>query len=243
MRFQYHKPTPNLYQKNNPKKPLTTINNAQLEKLNKLAEKYRCCGISYAKLSDEFRKKWSIDYDNVIIFKFLMADGFLEYKPSTDKARALDREFQEIGVNVFQLADYLRDEGFMANLINPIDDKINLRELVMQSNDCGILRNNMCLFKEGLNICFFPIYTSIENLPYRKENDMEWISKYCESCGKCIRRCPNNAFDDNEKVLGKVCTAHSEGCSICLLVCPFYKKGYDRIKKEYQKKRRIKNKK
>lgn len=233
MRFQYHKPVPDFYKADNPKKPLTSINNNQLEKLNKLAEQYGCCGISYAKLSDEFRKKWDIDYDNVVIFKFFMADGFLEYGPSKNKAIALDREFQEIGRNIFKLADYLRNEGFMATLINPIDDKISLRGLVMQSNDCGILRSNMCLFKEGLNICFFPIFTSIENLPFKKENDMSWISKYCKSCGKCIRRCPNKAFDDNERVLGKVCTAHSEGCSTCLLVCPFYKKGYDKVKKEY----------
>ncbi len=239
MRFQYHKPVPDFYKVDNPKEPLTNISDSQLEKLNSLAIEYGCCGVSYAKLSDEFKREWDVDYDNVVIFKFLMADDFLECEPSRQKAVALDREFQEIGENVFKLADYLRNEGFMACLINPLDDKVSLRALVMQSNDCEILRSNMCLFKEGLNVSFFPIFTSIENLPFKQENDMQWVSKYCGSCGKCIRRCPNKAFDDDERVLGKVCTAHSEGCSDCLLVCPFYKKGYDEVKKEYERRMKV----
>ena len=29
--------------------------------------------------------------------------------------------------------------------------------------------------------------------------------------------------------------AHREGCSQCMLVCPFYKKGYIKIKQKYDK--------
>lgn len=233
MRFQYHKPVPDFYSVENPKRPLSEITDTQLEDLNRLAADIGACGISYAKLSDEFKDEWDIDYDNIIIIKFFMADGFLADKPSKEKAVELDREFQEIGKNVFKLCDYLREQGFEADLINPLEDRVSLRAIATQSNDCGILRNNMCLFKEGLNICFFPIATSIENLPFKEENSMEWVSQYCETCGVCIRRCPHNAFDDEGKVLKKVCTAHSEGCADCLLICPFYKKGYEKIKERW----------
>ncbi len=237
MRFQYHKPIPDLYTLDNPKNPLTKISDKQLEYFKQLGTEMGFCGFSYAKLSDEFKKEWNIVYDNVIIVKFFMADGFLTDEPSKEKAIALDEEFQEIGKDVFKLIDYLRSEGFKADLINPLHDEVSLRAIATQSNDCGLLRSNMCLFREGLNICFFPIATSIENLPFKKENDMDWVLEFCETCGKCIRKCPKNAYDENEKVLSKVCTAHREGCCTCLLVCPFYKKGYNKIKEKYDKRK------
>ena len=80
------------------------------------------------------------------------------------------------------------------------------------------------------------IKTSIKNLPYKKENDMLWVEDFCSTCGVCIDRCPENAFDDDEKVKRKVCTAHKEGCSNCVLLCPFFKRGYDKVKKRYDRK-------
>ena len=235
MRFQYHKPIPDFYKEKNPQNPLSEISDSKLEEFNELADDIGACGISYAKLSDEFKEEWDIDYDNIIIIKFFMADGFLADEPSKQKAVELDEEFQEIGKNIFKLCDFLRNEGFKADLINPLEDRVSLRAIAGQSNDCGFLRNNMCLFEEGLNTCFFPIATSIENLPFKRENSMSWVSQYCRTCGVCISRCPHNAFDEDENVLKKVCTAHSEGCATCLLVCPFYKKGYSKIKERWCK--------
>jgi epoxyqueuosine reductase QueG len=89
------------------------------------------------------------------------------------------------------------------------------------------------MFKEGLNLGFFMIKTSIENLPFKSENDMLWVEDYCSTCGVCIDRCPENAFDDDGKFLRKLCTAHREGCSRCIDLCPFYKRGYEKVKKRY----------
>ena len=96
----------------------------------------------------------------------------------------------------------------------------------------------MCMFREGLNIGMFMIDTSIENLPVKNENEMEWVRDYCATCGVCIERCPENAFDDNGKFLRKLCTAHRQGCSQCILFCPFYKRGYDKVKKRFDRMRK-----
>ena len=40
-------------------------------------------------------------------------------------------------------------------------------------------------------------------------------------------------FDENGKFLRKLCTAHREGCSRCINFCPFYKRGYEKVKKRY----------
>lgn len=234
-RFRYHHPLPNFYKVSNPANPKTQIDNSVLKDLEKLAAENNCAGISYSKLSDDFRKEWNIDFDNVIIFKYLMSPEILEMNRSKLKCKLIDDEFQEIGRKMYGFADFLRKKGFGAELLNPLDDKISLRAIAMQSNDAVITRSNMCLFKEGLNIGFFMIHTSIENLPFKQENDMCWVGEFCKTCGKCIRKCPENAFDENELVLRKVCTAHREGCSQCMLVCPFYKKGYIKIKQKYDK--------
>ena len=76
------------------------------------------------------------------------------------KCKLIDDEFQEIGRKMYGFADFLRKNEFSAELLNPLDDKISLRAIAMQSNDAVITRSNMCLFKEGLNIGFFMIHTS-----------------------------------------------------------------------------------
>ena len=105
----------------------------------------------------------------------------------------------------------------------------------MQSNDAIITRSNMCMFKEGLNMGLFMIQTSIENLPFKNTNDMLWVKDYCLQCGICIEMCPEKAFDSEGRILRKVCTAHKKGCSHCILHCPFFKHGYAKVKKRYEK--------
>ena len=233
MRFRYHQPIPNFYKIENPQNPKTTISDSILEEFNEIAISSLFAGISYSKLSDDFKSEWGIDWDNIIILKYPMSDSILKMEPSKEKCRLEDQEFQEFGFKTFVLADYLRQHGFQADLLNPLDDKISLRAIAMQSNDAVITRSNMCMFKEGLNLGFFMIKTSIENLPFKKENELLWVEDFCSTCGVCIDRCPENAFDEEGNFLRKLCTAHREGCSRCITFCPFYKRGYEKVKKRY----------
>lgn len=236
IRFKYHAPIPEAYQVSNPENPRREITDEEFEEFKQKAFEGDVLGFSYSKLSDEFKKEWDIDFDNVITLKYEMSPDFLYMEPSPEKCKTIDDEFQEVGVFIYGLADFLREKGFQADLIHPLDDRISLRAIALQSNDCVTIRSNMCLFKEGLNMGFFMIATSIDNLPFKKENDMAWAPLYCETCGKCIRSCPIDAYDENEKVLRKVCTAHREGCNECILVCPFFKKGYDFLESKFKEK-------
>ena len=232
-RFRYHKPLPDFYKIENPQNPKREISDDLLAQLGKLAKKYDFTGISYSRLSDEFKKDFNIDIDNVLIFKFLIGEDLIKMEPSREKGKLMDDEFQEYGIHVYEFADFLRQNGFQADLLHPLDDSLSLRAIALQSNECVITRSNMCYFKDGLHNSFFMIHTSIDNLPFKTENDMLWVSDFCSTCGMCIERCPENAFDENEKLLRKVCTAHREGCNECILKCPFFKRGYDKVKKRY----------
>ncbi len=103
-----------------------------------------------------------------------MSEDILKMEPSDEKCRLMDLEFQNFGQKTFALADLLRENGFRADLINPLDDRVSLRAIALQSNDAVITRSNMCLFREGLNLGFFMIQTSIENLPFKSENELKW---------------------------------------------------------------------
>nr|WP_295001286.1 4Fe-4S binding protein [uncultured Methanobrevibacter sp.] len=235
MRFRYHQPIPNFYDLDNPHHPKNTISDDFLKEFEDIAVASLFVGLSYSKLSEEFKKEWDIDWDNIIILKYAMSEDILKMEPSDEKCRLMDEEFQEFGQKTFALADLLRENGFRADLINPLDDRVSLRAIALQSNDAVITRSNMCIFKEGLNLGFFMIQTSIENLPFKSENKLKWVEDYCSTCGVCIDRCPENAFDDDGKFLRKLCTAHREGCSVCINFCPFYKRGYDKVKKRYSR--------
>ena len=233
MRLRYHQPIPNFYNQENPHHPNNLISDDFLQEFADIAIASRFAGLSFSKLSEDFKKEWGIDWDNIIILKYLMSEDILKMEPSDEKCRLMDEEFQEFGAKTFALADILRENGFKADLINPLDDRVSLRAIAMQSNDAIITRSNMCMFKEGLNLGFFMIQTSIENLPFKTENELKWVEDYCSTCGVCIDRCPENAFDENGKFLRKLCTAHREGCSRCINFCPFYKRGYEKVKKRY----------
>lgn len=233
MRLRYHQPIPNFYNQENPHHPNNLISDDFLQEFADIAIASRFAGLSFSKLSEDFKKEWGIDWDNIIILKYLMSEDILKMEPSDEKCRLMDEEFQEFGAKTFALADILRENGFKADLINPLDDRVSLRAIAMQSNDAIITRSNMCMFKEGLNLGFFMIQTSIENLPFKTENELKWVEDYCSTCGVCIDRCPEKAFDENGKFLRKLCTAHREGCSRCINFCPFYKRGYEKVKKRY----------
>ena len=233
MRLRYHQPIPNFYNQENPHHPNNLISYDFLQEFADIAIASRFVGLSFSKLSEDFKKEWDIDWDNIIILKYLMSEDILKMEPSDEKCKLMDEEFQEFGAKTFALADILRENGFKADLINPLDDRVSLRAIAMQSNDAVITRSNMCMFKEGLNLGFFMIQTSIENLPFKTENELKWVEDYCSTCGVCIDRCPEKAFDENGKFLRKLCTAHREGCSRCINFCPFYKRGYEKVKKRY----------
>ena len=233
MRLRYHQPIPNFYNQENPHHPNNLISDDFLQEFADMAIASRFAGLSFSKLSEDFKKEWGIDWDNIIILKYLMSEDILKMEPSDEKCRMMDEEFQEFGAKTFALADILRENGFKADLINPLDDRVSLRAIAMQSNDAIITRSNMCMFKEGLNLGFFMIQTSIENLPFKTENELKWVEDFCSTCGVCIDRCPEKAFDENGKFLRKLCTAHREGCSRCINFCPFYKRGYEKVKKRY----------
>ena len=105
------------------------------------------------------------------------------------------------------------------------------------------LRHNTAFWGEAEGDTF----SSIENLPlFEGENGHHWIEEYCDTCGQCIRDCPNQAILEQpvDRENGLVMCTDSEkcfpyflehhGCSVCIKVCPFSRVGYDRVRASFR---------
>ena len=86
MRFRYHQPIPNFYEIENPHHPKTTIDDDFLKEFRDIAVASRFAGLSYSKLSNEFKKEWDIDWDNIIILKYAMSEEILKWTPQRKSA-------------------------------------------------------------------------------------------------------------------------------------------------------------
>lgn len=243
LRFKYHHPAPDLSKVSNPTDFYLEISKDLLQSFEEYVKANDFLDVFYTNLNDDFKKTFKTSFNSVILLIFPISKDIIKLPPSKDKIKLMDDEFQDIGFKLYNCSDFLRSNGFRTEVINPLDDKINLKKLAIGSNHSVIIRSNICYFKKGINMSIFGIFTSINNFPIKKENDMLWIKEYCSNCGACINKCPEDAFDENEQLIPKLCTAHREGCNECILNCIFFKKDYETIKERYNKKlRRTNNK-
>jgi len=99
--------------------------------------------------------------------------------------------------------------------------------------------------KFGPRVRLVAVFTEIENFPIHQEDEHAWVLDFCESCKRCIRDCPPDAFYDepiqhdsglvtvldNDKCFPYFAKFH--GCSVCIKVCPFNQYEYTRLKANF----------
>ena len=64
MRIRYHHPIPNFYKVDNPTNHLNIASDDFLDNLKEYILSQDFIGVSYSRLSDDFKKEWSIGWDN-----------------------------------------------------------------------------------------------------------------------------------------------------------------------------------
>lgn len=214
----------------NPINYKTKASNEFLEGFEEFVKSKGFIGLSYTTIEDEFKYKYDVDYESIILIRALIPSEIIKLEPHPHKHELMEEDFKDISIALFECLDYLRKNGFGAVMINPIDREMDLRNYVVKSNTTVKGRNGICIFPEGPNVVLFAFLSSIENLPFKKINENMWIKDYCAKCGRCINSCPENAFDENEDLIKKKCTGFTTGCGFCILNCPFFYKGFDKIK-------------
>lgn len=146
-----------------------------------------------------------------------------------------------------KMAHFMRKNGFAAypgTALGGITDYPHLAELA----GLGAIGYHGLLITpgEGARVRINTIYTTIENLPIRTENEHLWVRDFCAMCHKCVRRCPVGAIFPQPQPRGDggmqtidhaACRDYFNanfGCGVCLAVCPFSQVGYEKVKARFK---------
>ena len=220
------------------------ITTALLTKLEKLAVDSGATAIRYVKVPRNaiFQGK-GIPYQYAIIFVVEMDKENMESAPSFDAFKEVATGYKNLASIGNKIARFMRKNGFAAypgTALGGITDYTYLAELA----GLGAIGYHGLLItpNEGARLRINTIYTNITNLPIETENEHLWIRDFCAMCRKCIRGCPVNAIFDQPVPRGDggmqtidhdACRdyfSRNFGCAVCLAICPFSDKGYNKIK-------------
>lgn len=193
-------------------------------------------------------KNLAIRYTQAIVLVMEMDKARMELAPNPDTAVMVHETYNQLGQVANQIADWLRDHGYAAHAGHPLGG-FALYPPMAQAAGLGWRGISGLLITPqfGPRVRLAAVFTEIENLPVYEGNEHAWVLDFCQSCRRCVRDCPPDAFyedpimHENGSVTvldnGKCFPyfAKNHGCSVCVKVCPFNQQGYDNIKKGFLK--------
>jgi epoxyqueuosine reductase len=181
-------------------------------------------------------------YDKAIVISIQMAQDKIAKAPSFETMVMIEETYIQTGEIVNKIADYLRKYGFGAHAGPGLGGMTNYPMLAKDANMGEFGRHGLLISPQsGPCHRLAAIYTNINNFPYAKTGEHQWIKEYCKNCGLCIKKCPNKAIFETTKTTINTRVRHIEydkcmscfnqnfGCSVCVKVCPFTKSGYEKL--------------
>lgn len=224
--------------KNNPTAPKTLATDNFIQRFEELAKSMGIASIGYTKIFPELIfKDTAVLYENTIVLTKEInknqVDNELPGKSVTDL-----KLYNKLGKITNDLADHLRGNGYGAHASHPAIGSVTYPTLAQYAGIGYRGKSNLLITPElGPRQKISAIFTSIENLPFNNYNEHSWISDYCNNCGKCMKKCPNDAIVEYEypdgtigsKFVPELCRGCYESCTICMKECPFNKREYTKI--------------
>lgn len=232
----------------NPKIGKRRISLKDLEGLEKIAKENGVSTLGYTKVNpNHIFKNFEILYDNAIMLTMEMDKNLMAKGEGQESMNEIMRTYDGLGRVVNIMADYLRSKGYNCHASPAFGGDINT---VPTAQDAGlgcIGKNGILISPEfGPSLRLAAVFVDIENLPFSKENEHEWITDFCESCNLCVKNCPAQAIytkptynDQGGRVFIdplKCIDPFSKGCSMCVTSCVFTSGKYDKIKSVYEQK-------
>lgn len=231
----------------NPRTNNRAIDEVTLAEVENLARQLGCSEIGYTKVNpNHIFKDFEILYDNAIMLTMEMNKEAIESGPSDECMKEIIRTYGELGVAVNKIANYLRDKGFNCHPSPAIGGDINTVPTAQDAN-LGCIGKNGILITPNHGPCvrLAAVFIDVDNLPMAQKNDHMWISDFCETCKRCVRKCPAGAIYSEPHFIKdygqvfidpeKCAPPFSEGCSVCISSCVFTRGKYDRLKKVHDR--------
>ncbi|KZX16690.1 metalloregulator ArsR/SmtB family transcription factor [Methanobrevibacter filiformis] len=225
----------------NPKVPSKEIAIKDLKHFERIAKDLGIVDVGYTKIPKKiFSNNNDLDYSNAIVITKEIPDEIIQ-EPIGANGYDLNQAFYKLFGNLtYKLSDFLRKKGIQTQVAHPKGNLIDLSKLAQDACIGCIGKSNLLITpKLGPNLKIGAIFTSAENLPFSKENNHNWIKNYCKKCNNCIKHCRMDSLieKENEGIveIKDNCIGCTEACTLCIEVCPFYKKGYKKIKEKQNK--------
>ncbi len=189
----------------------------------------------------------AIRFTQAIVLVMEMDKERMDLAPNRDTAVMVHETYNQLGQISNTIADWLRERGYAAHAGHPLGG-MALYPPMAQAAGLGWRGiNGLVITPEfGPRVRLAAVFTEIENFPVYEGSEHAWILDFCALCRRCVRECPPDAFYetpiyhenglvtvlDNGKCFPYFAKYH--GCSICIKVCPFNRRGYDKIKRGFQ---------
>lgn len=217
------------------------------DELRQFAKSAGADEIGFASVPQEWVfKNTAIRYTQAVVLVMEMDKARMALAPNQYTAVMVHETYNALGQISNKIADWLRERGYAAHAGHPLGG-MALYPPMAQAAGLGWRGINGLVITPqfGPRVRLAAVYNEIDNLPLYEGDEHAWVLDFCESCKRCIRDCPVDAFydqpieHDNSLVTvldnGKCFPyfAKYHGCSVCIKVCPFNQQGYDKIRKVF----------
>jgi len=231
----------------NPPQPKSRVPEGFLAELEDYARSLDVSSIGYTRVPERwiFQGK-AILHLNGIVLTMEMDKVRIDTAPSVAGKQAVMEIYRDLGVAANKIATYLRKRGYSADAAHPLMGPALYPPLTQLAGLGWLSASGLIITPEhGPRVRLAAVLTNIENLPFSTHNDHAWVEDFCAQCGICRRKCPVEAiypepirhpngqitWVDNQRCFPYFSDYH--GCSVCIKVCPFNNKSYDKIKQAF----------
>ena len=232
----------------------TPTSNLKLwQELNEYAsEKWDIIKIGFTELPTQliFKEKYVL-FRYALVFMQEMKKEKIDTAPLPTAGMEVMRVYATLGEAVNDIARWLRKKGVRCQSNHPLGGLVCTPPLAGKAGMGGQGRNGMLITPEfGPRQRLAPIFIEEKLFGFTDNSDHNWIEEQCKTCALCQKNCPANAIHEEKQItvdnipgIGAMRTCikrekcfpyflKTQGCSICIKVCPFSngKQTYEKLR-------------
>jgi epoxyqueuosine reductase len=217
--------------------------------LRKVARDYGIDLIGFTRVPEEliFEGKHVL-YPNAIVCAQEMKRSDIETAPDTTASIESLRVYANLGKAMNRLAEFIRARGIPCQVGHPMMGLSLYTSLAARAGLGYFGRQGLLITPDfGVRQRLGSIYVPLEDMPWTDGDEHRWVLDFCDRCNLCLTYCPGEAIYPKAIAnTGSVYTCIDNarcapwfslylGCSICVKVCPFSRKPYEKIKAAFRK--------
>ena len=185
-------------------------------------------------------KEKAIPYKYALVCLQEMKKDQIEMAPKIEAGMEVASVYHSLGIATNDILCFLHDMYGIQGMANhPLGGLVDYIPLAKKAGLGGIGRHGLLIAENfGPRHRISPIYIDEKLFAVTDTNCNVFIDPFCETCGQCVKHCPQKAIYEKPKFISHYDVSRYEsfdreacfksfsatmGCSICLSVCPFSK--------------------